>query len=288
MARLIARRWLLGRALMAGLTLAAAGIGRAGAAGRARAAAGSAGEAAAAEAAGRRLLVFAAASLADALEEVNGAFTAATGLRVAASYAASSVLAKQIEAGAPADVFFSADLAWVDYLEKRGLIQSGSRREVLKNALVLIAPADSPLRLKIAPGFDLGGALAGGRLAIADPDSVPAGEYARAALTRFGAWSRVSDRAVRGENVRAALAYVARGEAPLGIVYRTDALAEKRVRVVDVFPEGSHPPITYPVALTAHARPEAARLVEFLMGDAARQIFQRYGFLPPPGPRSGK
>ena len=294
MARLITRRLLLGRALLAGLMRAATGAGQADAAGRAKGAAATAPGAAAAPAAAateparRELLVFAAASLSDALEEVGQAFTAATGVRVAASYAASSVLAKQIEAGAPADAFFSADVAWVDYLEKRGLIQPSSRRDVLRNMLALIAPADSTLRLRIAPGFDLAGALKGGRLAIADPDSVPAGEYARAALTRLGVWSRVSDRAVRGENVRAALAYVARGEAPLGIVYRTDAQAERRVRVVDVFPEDSHPPITYVVALTSRARPEAAQLVEFLTGDAARQIFVRYGFTAPPGPRSGK
>jgi len=255
MARLITRRLLLGRALLAGLARAATGAGQADAAGRAKGAAATAPAAAAPAAAApaaaateparRELLVFAAASLSEALEEVGRAFTAATGMRVAASYAASSVLAKQIEAGAPADAFFSADVAWVDYLEKRGLIQPSSRRDVLRNTLVLIAPADSTLRLRIAPGFDLAGALKGGRLAIADPDSVPAGEYARAALTRLGVWSRVSDRAVRGENVRAALAYVARGEAPLGIVYRTDAQAERRVRVVDVFPEDSHPPITY-------------------------------------------
>jgi len=292
MARLITRRLLLGRALLAGLMRAATGAGQADAAGRAKGAAATAPGAAAAPAAAateparRELLVFAAASLSDALEEVGQAFTAATGVRVAASYAASSVLAKQIEAGAPADAFFSADVAWVDYLEKRGLIQPSSRRDVLRNTLVLIAPADSTLRLRIAPGFDLAGALKGGRLAIADPDSVPAGEYARAALTRLGVWSRVSDRAVRGENVRAALAYVARGEAPLGIVYRTDAQAERRVRVVDVFPEDSHPPITYVVALTSRARPEAAQLVEFLTGDAARQIFVRYGFTAPPGPQA--
>ena len=292
MARLITRRLLLGRALLAGLMRAATGAGQADAAGRAKGAAATAPGAAAAPAAAateparRELLVFAAASLSDALEEVGQAFTAATGVRVAASYAASSVLAKQIEAGAPADAFFSADVAWVDYLEKRGLIQPSSRRDVLRNTLVLIAPADSTLRLRIAPGFDLAGALKGGRLAIADPDSVPAGEYARAALTRLGVWSRVSDRAVRGENVRAALAYVARGEAPLGIVYRTDARAERRVRVVDVFPEDSHPPITYVVALTSRARPEAAQLVEFLTGDAARQIFVRYGFTAPPGPQA--
>ena len=285
MARLITRRLLLGRALLAGLMLAATGAGQADAAGRARGAA-AAPAAAATEPARRELLVFAAASLSDALEEVGRAFTAATGVRVAASYAASSVLAKQIEAGAPADAFFSADVAWVDYLEKRGLIQPSSRRDVLRNTLVLIAPADSTLRLRIARGFDLAGALKSGRLAIADPDSVPAGEYARAALTRLDVWSRVSDRAVRGENVRAALAYVARGEAPLGIVYRTDARAEKRVRVVDVFPEDSHPPITYALALTARALPKAAQLVEFLTGDVARQIFARYGFTAPRGPEA--
>jgi molybdate transport system substrate-binding protein len=243
---------------------------------------------AAVERTGGRLLVFAAASLSDALAEVDRAFTAATGVRVNASYAASSILAREIEAGAPADVFFSADLAWVDYLEKRGLLKAGSRRNVLGNSLVLVAPADRALELPIRPGFDLAAALDGGRLAIADPDSVPAGEYARAALTKLGAWSRVADRLVRGENVRAALAYVARGEAPLGIVYRTDAQAEKRVRVVDVFPEDSHPPIVYPVALTARAPPEAARLVEFLTGEAAREIFTRYGFSTPPGRTAGR
>src|SRR6059058_3321111 len=180
MARLITRRLLLGWALLAGLMRGATGAGQADAAGRAKGAAATAPAAtapaaAATEPARRELLVFAAASLSDALEEVGGAFTAATGVRIAASYAASSVLAKQIEAGAPADAFFSADVAWVDYLEKRGLIQPSSRRDVLRNTLVLIAPADSTLRLRIAPGFDLAGALKGGRLAIADPDSVPAG-----------------------------------------------------------------------------------------------------------------
>jgi len=204
---------------------------------------------------------------------------------VNASYAASSVLAKQIEAGAPADAFFSADLAWVDYLDERGLLERGSRRDVLGNSLVLIAPADSPLRLSIAPGFDLTAALGEGRLATADPDSVPAGKYARAALTRLGVWQSVSDRLVRGENVRAALAYVARGEAPLGIVYQTDAQAEKRVRVVGVFPEDSHPPITYALALTVRARPEAARFADFLASEAARQIFTRHGFTTLPAAR---
>jgi molybdate transport system substrate-binding protein len=195
------------RHVLVGLALTALGIvGTAGAAG-----AGTPGEHAPTV-----LLVFAAASLSDALEEVDRAFTARTGVQVNASYAASSLLAKQIEAGAPADAFFSADRAWVDYLDERGLLKRGSRRDVLGNALVLIAPADMALRLDITPGFDLAAALGEGRLATADPDSVPAGEYARAALTKLGVWQRVSGRLARGENVRAALAYVARGEAPTG------------------------------------------------------------------------
>ena len=288
MARAVIRRLLKGGTLIALSALAmAAAQARAERPVTAAAGAASAGNAAL-ERTGGGLLVFAAASLSDALEEVDRAFTAATGVRVNASYAASSILAREIEAGAPADVFFSADLAWVDYLEKRGLLKAGSRRNVLGNSLVLVAPADRALELHIRPGFDLAAALDGGRLAVADPDSVPAGEYARAALTKLGAWSRVADRLVRGENVRAALAYVARGEAPLGIVYRTDAQAEKRVRVVDVFPEDSHPPIVYPVALTARAPPEAARLVEFLTGETARRIFERYGFTVPPARLMGR
>jgi molybdate transport system substrate-binding protein len=238
----------------------------------------------AAEHAPAELLVFAAASLSEALDEVGRAFTTRTGVRVNASYAASSVLAKQIEAGAPADAFFSADLTWVDYLDQRGLLKRGSRRDVLGNSLVLIAPADSPLRLDITPGFDLAAALGDGRLASADPDSVPAGRYANAALSTLGVWDSVAGRLARAENVRAALAYVARGEAPLGIVYGTDARAEKRVRVVDVFPADTYPPITYPVALTVHARPQAERLADFLGGAQARQIFVRYGFTTLPAP----
>jgi molybdate transport system substrate-binding protein len=226
------------------------------------------------------LLVFAAASLTDALGEVDRAFTARTHIEVRASFAASSVLAKQIEAGAPADVFFSADLDWLDYLQKRGLLKVGSRRDVLGNALVLIAPADSPVHLRIAPRFDLVGTLGGGRLATGDPDSVPVGRYARAALTQLGVWDGVAPRLVRAENVRAALEYVARGEAALGIVYRTDAQAEKRVRVVDTFPADTHPPITYPAVLTTDARAPAPQLLDFLSSDEARAIFLRYGFTP--------
>lgn len=228
---------------------------------------------------GGPLLVFAAASLGDALAEVDRAFSARTGIPVKESFAASSVLAKQIEAGAPADLFFSADLPWVDYLQQRALLKPGTRRDVLGNELVLIAPADSPVHLKIAPHFALAAALGAGHLAVADPDSVPAGEYARVALTQLGVWDSVSGRLVRAENVRAALAYVARAEAALGIVYRTDAQAEQRVRVVDVFPAGTHPPIVYPAALTAGALPQATELEEFLTGDEARAIFKRYGFV---------
>jgi molybdate transport system substrate-binding protein len=226
------------------------------------------------------VLVYAAASLTDALDEVDAAFTAQTGIQVKASFAASSVLAKQIEAGAPADVFFAAERVWMDYLDERGLLRRGSRHDLLGNALVLIAPADSTVRLKIAPGFNLVGALGGGRLATADPDSVPAGQYARAALTKLGVWPQVSGHMVRAENVRAALEYVARGDAPLGIVYRTDAQVEKRVRVVDVFPADTHPPIVYPVALTTGAQAPAARFMAFLLGEAARQIFMRRDFAP--------
>jgi molybdate transport system substrate-binding protein len=228
---------------------------------------------------GAGLLVFAAASLSEALGEADNAFTARTGIPMKASFAASSVLAKQIEAGAPADVFFSADREWMDYLEQRARLKPGSRRDLLGNALVLIAPADSSVHLKIAPHFELVAALGNGRLATGDPDSVPAGLYARAALMHFGVWEEVANRLARAENVRAALEYVAHGEAPLGIVYRTDAQAETRVRVVDVFPADSHPAITYPLALTAVARPESARFAEFLSSDAARQIFARRGFV---------
>jgi molybdate transport system substrate-binding protein len=232
------------------------------------------------------LLVFAAASLAEALEAVDAAYTAESHVPVKASFAASSVLAKQIEAGAAADVFFSADQDWMDYLERRSLMTAGTRADVLGNQLVLIAPADSALQLKIAPGFALAAALGGGRLAMADPDSVPAGLYGREALTKLGVWEGVQPMLARAENVRAALAFVARGESPLGIVYRTDALAEKRVRIVDVFPQGSHTPILYAAAATAHAQPASAGYLRFLDSPAARQIFQRYGFVTRqrPGP----
>jgi molybdate transport system substrate-binding protein len=227
------------------------------------------------------VLVFAAASLTNVLEELAQGFTAKTHTQVKASLAASSVLAKQIEAGAPADVFFSADLEWVDYVEQRHLLKPGSRRDVVGNRLVLIAPADSKASVKIRPGVDFSAALgAEGKLATGDPDSVPVGKYAKASLQKLGVWDKVSERIVRAENVRAALAFVARGEAPLGIVYKTDALAEKKVRIVDEFPVDSYPPITYPIALTTHAGAGAEQFVDYVRSPAAKEVFNKYGFTP--------
>ncbi|MFI4887034.1 MAG: molybdate ABC transporter substrate-binding protein [Steroidobacterales bacterium] len=228
----------------------------------------------------RGVLVFAAASLANVLGDIDRAFTALAGIPITSSLAASSVLAKQIEAGAPAEVYFSADLQWMDYLQERGLLRAGSRHDLLGNSLVLIAPAGSSLRVRIGPGLDLLRLLRGGRLAVADPDSVPAGIYAREALQKLGAWSSVAPRLVRAENVRAALEYVARGDAPLGIVYRTDALVEKQVQIVGVFPADSHPPIVYPVALTRRASAAAARYLAFITSAEARPIFSKWGFTP--------
>ena len=237
------------------------------------------------------ITVFAAASLADAIEEIARVFTAgggaagtnsATHAVVRTSFAASSVLARQIEAGAPADVFISADVEWMDYLDARHLLRAGTRRALLGNRLVLVAPETSTVQVTLVPHVDLTAALAGGRLATGDPDSVPVGRYAQAALTRLGVWQQLAPQLVRAENVRAALEYVARGEAALGIVYRTDALAEKRVRVVATFPADSHPPIIYPLALTVGASPEATAFETFLESAAARGIFIRYGFEPLP------
>jgi molybdate transport system substrate-binding protein len=226
------------------------------------------------------IVVFAAASLTDALQELGADYRKATGHGVKFSFAASSALARQIESGAPADVFFSADIDWMDYLQTRKLVQAGSRHDLLGNRLVLVAPAASPVTLKIAPHFALAQALGKGRLATGDPDSVPVGRYAQAALTKLGVWDAVADRLVRAENVRAALAFVARGEVPLGIVYKTDALVDKGVRVVDTFPADTHPPITYPIALTAGAKSGAARFADYLRTPTAEAVFVKYGFVP--------
>jgi molybdate transport system substrate-binding protein len=229
--------------------------------------------------ASRPLTVFAAVSLTDALTEASGAYTSKTGVAVRHSFASSAALARQLEAGARADIFFSADVEWMDYLQARGLIDAGARKNILSNRLVLIAPADSGIELRIAPNFPLRAALGRGRLAMGDPDSVPAGRYARTALASFGVWNDIANRVVRADNVRVALAYVARGEAPLGIVYETDARIEDRVRIVDVFPSGSHPPIMYPLAVPSTAMPIAKNYAAFIASDAAKEIFGKYGFV---------
>lgn len=230
--------------------------------------------------------VFAAASLTEALETLARRFPAAEGtLRLA--FGSSATLARQIAQGAVADIFAAADEEWMDYLEARGLIERASRRDVLSNRLVLIAPADSIARVQVAPGFALRASLGSrGRLAIGDPDYVPAGRYARAALESLGVWSAVANHLARADNVRAALALVARGEAPLGIVYATDARVESRVRVLDVFPAGSHPRIVYPFARLARAHgPGVDAAWRFLLGAQAQAIYRELGFTALPAPR---
>jgi molybdate transport system substrate-binding protein len=226
----------------------------------------------------RPFVVFAAASLTEALTEVSAAFTEETGIAVKTSFAASSVLARQIEAGAPATVFFAADEEWMDYLQKRELLAPGSRKDVLANELVLVAPADSTATVKISSGPALVQGLGGARIATGDPDSVPVGKYAKAALIKLGVWEQVEGRLVRAEDVRSALAFVARGDAPFGIVYLTDAKIEKRVKLLDVFPQETYPPIRYPIAMTTGAGADASRFVVFVTGKRAAAIFQNYGF----------
>ena len=227
---------------------------------------------------GRDLLVFAAASLRNALDDVNAEYQRQTGHKVVVSYASSPTLAKQIESAAPADVFISADLDWMDYLAQRRLIKPGTRRNLLGNRLVLISPTGAQRDVTISPGFPLANLLGSGRLAMADPDAVPAGKYGKAALEHLGVWASVQARIARAENVRAALALVARGEAPLGIVYQTDAAAEAKVKVVGFFPEDSHPPIAYPVAAVAASTAGTAAYLEFLRSAAAKQYFEKQGF----------
>ena len=225
------------------------------------------------------LTVFAAASLTDAMQEVGKSWQAKSGHTVVFSFAASSVLARQIEASGGADMFLSADSDWMNYLDTRKLIARATRRDMLGNHLVLIAPAGAPVSLIIAPHFDLAGALAGGRLSIADPASVPAGKYGKASLTSLGVWDAVSGHLAQAENVRAALAYVSRGETPLGIVYTTDALSDHSVRIVGTFPDDTHAPIVYPVALTKDAKPLAKSFLVYLSGAQARAIFAKDGFV---------
>ena len=225
------------------------------------------------------VLVFAAASTAEAIGEVVALYTADGRGRARASFASSGTLARQIELGAPANVFISANGKWMDYLAERRLIVGGSRLELFGNRLVLIAPAASKFKLVIAPGFALARKLGGGRLALADPAHVPAGIYARQALTSLGVWDNVATLTARTGDVRAALALVARGEAPAGIVYATDLRVSRRVRLVGTFPPASHAPITYPAALIAANDTQAAhRFYAFLLSDAVQRIFARHGF----------
>lgn len=229
----------------------------------------------------QNLTVLAAASLKNALDEVDGEFQKRGGAKAVISYAASSALAKQAESGAPADIFISADLDWMDYLEKRNLVKAGSRTNLLRNEIVLIAPADSKVSLTIGPKFPLAKLLGDGRLAMADPDSVPAGKYGKAALETLEVWPSVADKIARGENVRAALNFVSRGEAPFGIVYRTDAAADKNVRIAGAFPASSHPAIIYPAALLTEGKsPAAEKFFQFLKSREAASIFRKHGFVP--------
>ena len=233
----------------------------------------------------RPLLVFAAASVKTALDAIVADWRRQTGTRATISYAASSVLAKQIENGAPAGLFISADLEWMDYLQERRLIDPKTRIDLLGNSLVLVAPANSAVAVPIAPGFPLAALLGGGRLAMADPAGVPAGRYGKAALTALGAWPAVAGRIAAAENVRAALLLVARGEAPLGIVYKTDVTAEPGVRIVGTFPADSHPPIVYPMALTMTAHPDAPAFAAYLRGPAASALFAAQEFVVLDGAR---
>jgi molybdate transport system substrate-binding protein len=226
------------------------------------------------------LTVFAAASMRNALDVVNAAFTRATGIRVTTSYAASSALARQIAQGAPADAFISANVKWMEFLQEQKLVAPGSRVDLLGNALVLIVPKGSKLgKVDIVQGLDIAGLAGDGRIAIANTKGVPAGLYARAALQSLGAWLTAEPKLAQSENVRATLAYVARQEAPLGIVYATDAKVEPKVKIIGVFPAASHPPITYPVAAIAGREGKvASRYLHFLQTFAAKTIFEGYGF----------
>jgi len=226
------------------------------------------------------LTVFGAASTTNALEEAGQAFTAQSGIKVVNSFASSSTLAKQIEQGAPAGVYVSANVKWMDYLAKKGLIVDETRVNLLRNRVVLIVPADSPLTsIEIGPGFDLAAKLGQGRLAMGDPEHVPAGMYGKEALVNLGVWPQVADKIAAAANVRVALALVERGEAPLGLVYSTDAKISQKVKVVGLFPADSHRPIVYPAAVIKAQDSQAARLyLKFLASAPAAQIFTKHGF----------
>jgi len=225
------------------------------------------------------VLVFAAASLRDALDDTIAAYEKGGGGAIKVSYAASSALAKQIESGAPADIFISADLDWMNDVQKHDAIKPETRANFFGNVLVLVEPADSTKTVEIKPGFPLASMLGDGRLAMADPDAVPAGKYGKAALQKLGVWGAIEPKLARAEDVRAALLFVSRKEAPFGIVYQTDAAADKGVKVAGVFPPDTYPPIIYPAALTASSKnPEAAKFLAYLHSDAAKPFFEKQGF----------
>ena len=225
------------------------------------------------------VIIFAAASLRNALDQAAAQYAKETRTPPAKiSYAASSALARQIEQGAPADLFISADSDWMDYLAMKSLVRAGTRVDLFTNHLALIAPKDSAVKLDIKRGFPLAQALGQGRLAMAGPEA-PAGKYGEASLTALGVWDQVKGRTARGENVRAALRFVARGEAPLGIVYDTDALTEPQVRIVGLFPDSSHPKIVYPgAAITTN--PQASAFLAWLHGPKGARVFRPFGFTP--------
>jgi molybdate transport system substrate-binding protein len=243
---------------------------------------------AAAFAQGKEPLVFAAASLKNALDDVAAQWQRESGKKVVISYAASNTLIKQIEQGAPADMFISADLDWMDYGQQNNLINVETRANLLSNRLVLVAPKDATFTLNVARGLNLASALKGGRLAMANVDAVPAGKYGKTALEKLGAWDGVKDKIAQADNVRAALLLVSRGEAPLGTVYQTDAVSEPAVKIVGTFPEDSHPPITYPIALTkTSTNPDARAFLSYVRSPAAKPAFERQGFtVLGPGARS--
>jgi molybdate transport system substrate-binding protein len=227
----------------------------------------------------KSLTVFAAASMKNTLDDIDAAYTGKTGVKIVASYAASSALAKQIEQGAPADVFVSADTDWMDYAANKKVISASTRLNLLGNSIVLVAPKDSGIdKITISQGFDLAKLAGDGKIATGDVNAVPVGKYAKAALEKLGAWQAAAPKFAMAESVRAALTLVARGEAALGIVYATDARVESGVKIVGTFPMDSHPPIIYPVAATSTAKPEAASYLAFLRSSAAKAIFEKYGF----------
>jgi len=228
----------------------------------------------------KTLTVFAAASMKNALDDIDAAFTAKTGIKVNASYAASSTLAKQIEQGAPADIFLSADTDWMDYAAGKKNISEATRVNLLGNSIVLIAPRDSRVdNVTIGPGFDLAKLAGDGKIATGDVKAVPVGKYAKAALEKLGAWPAAEPKFAMADSVRAALTLVARGEAALGIVYATDAKVEPGVKIIGTFPADTHPPIIYPVAATTTAKPEAKDYLDYLHSSAAKAVLEKYGFV---------